>query len=66
MARSGIPMYRARQRAHVFVTIEPKDGGAVRLREFSAASCKQAESAARKAYAANAHLGFGRCFWRTV
>ena len=59
------PMYRARQRANVFATIEPKDGGAVRLREWSGSSCKSVKRAARAAYP-DAYVSFGKCFWRTV
>jgi hypothetical protein len=56
-------MYRARQHAYVFVTIEKK-GETPKLKRWRGESCKSIQKAARKAYP-GAHLGFGACIYIT-
>jgi hypothetical protein len=66
MARrdGGTPMYRARQIAKIFVTVEQK-GEPPRLRVWSGPNCKSIKKAASKHYP-GATLSFGRCFWVTL
>lgn len=63
MARTGTPMYSARQHAYVYVTIEKK-GEAPRLKRWRGKSCKSIQRSARKAYP-GAKLQFGACVYIT-
>ena len=64
MSRTGVPMYSARQRAHIIVTVEAP-GEQVRIREWSGSTCTSIKKSARAKYGKGVYLGFGACFYKT-